>query len=167
MAYIVPGRGTGASSATSPRAQERSSAVAAAASDSTSGTVAPPASACTRPSDTNPPSGRALSGGRKVARRIPPGTLYRDWMRRRDTRRHVRDRTPEGAGLGDHVEPQPARDAERQRRDDDLVVAVAVYGVLDRHQRFGHSDRPGHLMAGGLAELGERLGEYPLGLLPP
>jgi hypothetical protein len=56
---------------------------------------------------------------------------------------------------------QPARDAERQRRDDDLVVVAAVECVLDRRQRLKSpmspvTSAPAGALAHGLQQSGRR-----------
>src|SRR5947209_11910435 len=73
-------------------------------------------------------------------------------------------RKPEPVCLGDQIELQPTRDAERQRGDDDLVERAEVDRVMDRHQWLGVADRAGHLASGRLAQAWQRFSEHPLGL---
>src|SRR5579862_7254658 len=71
----------------------------------------------------------------------------------------MRDRKPEPPSLRNQVELQPFRHALRQRRDDDLVVAAEVDGVLDRHQRLGIAEAARDPTAGGVRQLRQRLFE--------
>src|SRR3954463_16826061 len=67
------------------------------------------------------------------------------------------DGQPEARDLVREVEAQPARDARRQRGDDDLVEAVEVDRVLHRGQVLADPDHALDLGSGGLRE--QRQGE--------
>jgi hypothetical protein len=70
------------------------------------------------------------------------GYLYRD----------VLHGGPERLRLRNEVVLELARDAERQGRDDDLVVVAALERILDREQRVQVADVAGDLGAGGVSE---------------
>src|SRR4051812_2595323 len=67
------------------------------------------------------------------------------------------DRQAQPVELVGQIELEPARDARRQRGDDDLVEALHVDGVLDRVERVRVADHGLDVAAGGLVE--QRHGE--------
>src|SRR5215213_3742572 len=145
MPKIARGCGTGASSVTSSSAQSGPPAGLRSPLASRSRTDVPSPNATTRSSRTSPACGSRAPGERKVVSRIAGALEPATWPaeagplpgsgrlpgRRGGLRRlHMRHGQAEPARLADEVEVQPARGATRQRRDDDLVVAVAIDGVL-------------------------------------